>query len=97
MKNEELTVTHRPEGECFEAIVSGQRCVADYRKVGDVVRMTHTFVPASLEGRGIAAALVEAALNWAASENLKVEPLCGYVRAYMKRNGRQGVQVVKPV
>lgn len=81
-----IHVVHRPEGQCFEAIVEGQRCVADYRRDGQVVHMTHTVVPPALEGRGIAAALVEAALRWAQAEGLQVDPACSYVRGYFQRH-----------
>ena len=81
-----VTVTHRPEGQCFEALVEGHRCVADYQRHGGVVRMTHTFVPPALEGRGIAAQLVEAALRWARAEHLKVDPVCSYVAIYLRRH-----------
>lgn len=81
-----VTVTHRPEAQCFEAIVEGQRCVADYRRSGAIVHMTHTLVPPALEGRGIAAALVNAALLWAQAEGLKIDPVCSYVRGYLKRH-----------
>lgn len=81
-----VNVIHRPQAQCFEAEVEGLRCVADYRRHGSVVHMTHTGVPAALEGRGIAAALVEAALSWASSEGLKVDPQCSYVRSYMSRH-----------
>lgn len=81
-----LSVTHRPQGQCFEAIVDGQRCVADYQRQGDVIRMTHTHVPPALEGRGIAGQVVKAALSWAQAEKLKVDPQCSYVAAYMQRH-----------
>lgn len=48
--------------------------------------MTHTFVHPALEGRGIAAQLVEPALAWARAEGLKVDPVCSYVRVYIKRH-----------
>jgi predicted GNAT family acetyltransferase len=81
-----ITVVHRPEAQCFEAIIEGQRCVADYRRNGDIILMTHTVVPPALEGRGIAAALVREALTWAQAEGFKVDPVCSYVRVYMKRH-----------
>jgi predicted GNAT family acetyltransferase len=81
-----VAVIHRPEAQCFEAIVNGQRCVADYHRSGNTVVMTHTLVPPALEGRGIAAALVHEALTWAQAEGLKVEPACSYVRTYLKRH-----------
>lgn len=81
-----LNVAHLPEQNRFEAMVEGQRCVADYRRSGDVIRMTHTLVPPALEGRGIAAQLVETALQWAQTEGLKVDPVCSYVRVYIRRH-----------
>ena len=50
------------------------------------MRMTHTGVPAALEGRGIAAALVKEALTWAQAQGLKVDPICSYVRVYIRRH-----------
>ena len=39
-----------------------------------------------LESENPAAALVRAALDWAAAEGLKVRPSCSYVRVYMQRH-----------
>ena len=52
------------------------------------MHMIHTEVPPALEGRGIAARLVQAALDYAQAEGLKVLPRCSYVRAYMRRHPR---------
>lgn len=82
----DITVHHRPEQHCFEAIVDGQRAVAEYQRQGRVVRMTHTEVPAALEGRGIAGALVLAAFHWIEQEGLQLDPICSYVQAYLARH-----------
>ena len=79
-------IHHNAARHCFECQVDGLRCVADYALDGRVMRMTHTGVPPALEGRGIAAALVAAALAHARAEGLKVDPQCSYVRAYMQRH-----------
>jgi uncharacterized protein len=81
-----LNIAHHPEIGRFETTVDGLRCEADYRLDGSVMRMTHTGVPSQLEGRGIAAALVHTALSWARTEGYKVDPLCSYVRVYIKRH-----------
>jgi predicted GNAT family acetyltransferase len=81
-----IDVVHRPELSRFEASVNGLSCVADYRLVGDTMRMTHTGVPPSLRGRGIAARLVAAALAHARHEGLAIDPLCSYVQRYMQRH-----------
>lgn len=70
----------------FETIVEGLLCVADYRREGTRLVMPHTHVPTVLRGRGIAAALVQTALDWARAEGLQVVPQCAYVATYMRRH-----------
>ncbi|HQR21234.1 MAG TPA: GNAT family N-acetyltransferase [Burkholderiaceae bacterium] len=86
MSESDITVRHNPGSRRFEAIVDGMLCRADYRLQGDTMLMVHTEVPAQLEGRGIASALVRAAFRHAAEQNLKVQPMCSYVRAWVKRH-----------
>lgn len=81
-----LDIRHLPDIGRFEAWVDGLRCEADYVLDGQVMRMTHTGVPPALEGRGIAAALVNAALTWARAQHLQVDPLCSYVAVYLRRH-----------
>ncbi|MED5618679.1 GNAT family N-acetyltransferase [Ideonella sp. BN130291] len=80
------TVTHNAAQSRFEATVDGQLSEAAYRLNGDVMTMTHTSVPPALEGRGIAASLVEKAIAHAREQGLKIEPQCAYVAAYMQRH-----------
>jgi predicted GNAT family acetyltransferase len=80
-----LEIRHNPEARRFEAQVEGELCRADYRLVGGVMHLVHTEVPRRLEGRGLAAQVVQAALDYARGNGLKVVPVCGYVRAYMRR------------
>jgi hypothetical protein len=84
--NELPPVRHNPEASRFEAPVDDQLCVCAYRRSGATLLMTHTEVPPSLQGRGIAAALVRAALDWARAEGRRVRPLCSYVASYMRRH-----------
>jgi len=79
-------VVHNVAASRFEAEVGGHLCVAAYDLDDGVLRMTHTAVPRALEGRGIAAALVSAALAHARSEGFKVAPVCSYVRSYVRRH-----------
>lgn len=84
--NTTFSVNHNPAASRFEATVEGHLCVADYRVSDGVMTMAHTEVAPSLQGRGIAQALVKSALDWARCERLRVEPLCTYVAAYMRRH-----------
>jgi uncharacterized protein len=81
-----VTIEHLPQRGRFQAIVDGHRCVCDYRLVGSVMHMTHTEVAPEVEGQGVAAALVKAALAHAQANGLKINPLCSYVRGYMQRH-----------
>jgi uncharacterized protein len=81
-----VTVIHNAAARRFEAHVQGLLCEAAYEMVGGVMWMTHTGVPRALEGRGIAAQLVSAALAHARAQGLKVHPGCSYVAAYMRRH-----------
>jgi predicted GNAT family acetyltransferase len=86
----DLPITHLPAQGRFEAHVDGLRCELDYVMQGTgasaVMAITHTGVPPALEGRGIAARLVVAALGWAQAEGLKVRPVCSYVQVYVRRH-----------
>ncbi len=81
-----IVVNHRPEAACFEAEVDGLRSECAYRLGDGVVTLFHTEVPRALQGRGVAAALVAAALDWARGQGLKVRPSCSYVAIYMRRH-----------
>jgi hypothetical protein len=79
-------VRHNAAARRIELEVDGALARADYQLAGEVMRIYHTEVPPALEGRGIAGAIVKAALAHARAEGLRVEPACSYVRAYMKRH-----------
>jgi predicted GNAT family acetyltransferase len=81
-----LQVVHNVAAGRFEAKLDGDVARADYRMVGDTMRIVHTEVPPAHEGKGIAAKLVRAALDYARANNLTVVPACSYVRSYMARH-----------
>ena len=81
-----FAIEHLPQRGRFQAIVDGAACIADYRLQNGVMLITHTEVAPRLQGRGIAAALVQAALAHAREHGLKVDPLCSYARTYMQRH-----------
>ena len=86
MNKPTLHITHHPDIGRFACVVDGLMCEADYRPLNGVMHMTHTGVPRALEGRGIAAQLVHAALTWAREQGLKVQPVCSYVAVYIRRH-----------
>jgi len=81
-----VAISHDRAQQRFETTIDGHLCVADYQLADGVMHMTHTVVHPALQGRGIAARLVEAAFAYARAEHLKIDPLCSYVRVYMQRH-----------
>ncbi len=74
----------------FETDVDGYRCELDYTLTPGSKRtamtITHTGVPADVGGRGIAAALMEAAMKTARDEGWTVVPACSYAAAWIQRH-----------
>lgn len=78
-----IPVTHEPSAERFVAVVEGQESVLDYRLSDQTMTITHTGVPPSLRGRGIAADLTRFALDTARERDWKVIPACSYARTFL--------------
>jgi hypothetical protein len=86
-----LEIAHREAEARFEAALDGHRGVLRYARedraggVGVLV-VPSVVVDRAIEGRGVAAALTRAALDWARAEGLRVDPVCPYVDAWMRRH-----------
>lgn len=78
-------IEHASSQKRFQWLEDGQLCVLDYELHDGVMIITHTGVPESVGGRGIAADLARSALETARAQGWKVRPLCSYVAAYMRR------------
>jgi predicted GNAT family acetyltransferase len=70
----------------FEIFVDGYRAFIDYKQHGDKFFLIHTEVPQELEGRGVAAALVEKVFKYLETNNFKMVPYCEYIKVYLKRH-----------
>lgn len=79
-------IAHDAATRRFETTVDGERCTLDYELAGTTMTITHTRVPKPVEGRGIAAALMEAALTHARARGWRVVPKCSYAVAYLGRH-----------
>ena len=79
-------ISHRPERHRFEATLDGAHGRIEYRLGPGRMTIVHTEVDPSLEGRGVAGALVRAALDHARAQGLKVEPQCEYTHSWMDRH-----------
>lgn len=75
--SESLSIHHDVGGHQFETTVDGHRAYLAYMDLGkQTLDIYRTFVPDSLRGRGIAAALTEHALQYADRMGYSVIPSC---------------------
>jgi len=72
----------------FELTVDGQTAFLAYERRGKTLALIHTEVPPSLRGRHLGEALVDAALEAAHTDGLRVVAVCPFARAYLRRRGR---------
>lgn len=80
---------HHDRGNgCFVTEVDGHAARLDYQLDAPAGRLvvTHTGVPEAIGGRGIAAALMTALLEFARREQFKVVPACSYAAVFMQRH-----------
>ncbi|MGH8164521.1 MAG: GNAT family N-acetyltransferase [Rhodanobacteraceae bacterium] len=87
----DFSVKHDPAARGFSVEADGHRGVVDYILRNGVMTITHTGVPSEIGGRGVAAALVQAALETARSKGWKVIPACSYAAVFIKRHPEYAV------
>ena len=80
-----MTPQHEHQNQRF-TLATTPTSVLDYDLSGGRVVFTHTGVPPAYRGQGLAAQLVEAGLQWAREQGLKVVPACSYVHVYIQRH-----------
>jgi hypothetical protein len=81
-----LDIRHNANAQRFEIALDGHVAELTYRIDGYRIIFTHTAVPTTFQGRGIAGALVKAGLEYAQEQKLKVIPICSFVADYLKRH-----------
>jgi predicted GNAT family acetyltransferase len=81
-----MQIEHQQDRQRFAMAVDGHEAELDYHREGDVLVITHTGVPAAIGGRGIAGALVQAAVDFARGAGLRVRPVCSYAESWMDRH-----------
>ena len=70
---------------CIRDRADGHLAYVEYETGDGRIVITHTIVPSEIGGRGIAAALVKAALEYARDHGLQVEPQWSYCPLYTSR------------
>jgi predicted GNAT family acetyltransferase len=79
-------VVDNPGESRFEVHEDGHTGELVYELDGSTLYLIHTGVPEQLEGRGLAAQLVRAAVARARAEHLTIVPWCPYARQWLKKH-----------
>jgi predicted GNAT family acetyltransferase len=80
-----MSVEHDLASRRFTVAATGGTAVLDYAPAGTgLVELYSTYVPPADRGRGIAARLVQAAVEYARAEGLRIIPSCWYVAQWMR-------------
>lgn len=77
---------HNAEEKRYELEVGGEQAVVEYIRDGEVLFLTHTYVPEDLEGRGIGSELVRSVLEDVRERGLRIVPLCPFVAVWINRH-----------
>ncbi|MCU0754025.1 MAG: N-acetyltransferase [Xanthomonadales bacterium] len=79
---------HDSTAHCFRLSLPEGEVRLDYRSLSPGwVDFHHTYTPVTLRGRGLAAQVVAAGLDWAEAEGLRVVASCSYVAAALAQRG----------
>jgi predicted GNAT family acetyltransferase len=82
-----MSVEHDLVSRRFTVAGSGGTAVLAYAPAGSgLVEFYSTFVPPADRGRGVAARLVEAAVQYARAEGLRIIPSCWYVAQWLRHH-----------
>lgn len=85
-----MDLRHDETSRRFTLATAQGEAVLEYTNDGNRVDFTHTFVPSTLRGQGIAEKLVRAGLSWAKERGLGVDASCSYVTAFLQRHPELG-------
>jgi predicted GNAT family acetyltransferase len=82
-----MSVQHDPEAHRFHLPSEQGEARLSYRVVDeDTLDFSSTYVEPGRRGRGLAAEVVRAGLDYARRAGKHVIPSCSYVRAYLQRH-----------
>ncbi len=70
----------------YQLEVDGQLVIADYRRDGNIVQVTHVEAPVSLRGSGAAGQLMLGMVELARQAGDKIYPVCPYAVHWLNRH-----------
>jgi uncharacterized protein len=84
MKYEELPLARTDDR--FELVVEEHTAFIEYEIDDTMLALIHTEVPPELGGKGVGAAIVEKAFEFAKENGYTVVPICPFVQTFLKRH-----------
>jgi uncharacterized protein len=75
-----------PEKQRYELEVDGHTVFANYRREGNVLHILYVESPPVLRGTGAANQLLLDIMTLARTNGEKVNPICGYAAAWLRKN-----------
>ena len=81
-----MNITLNSQKSRFESEHDGQVAVAEFIASPGVLTVTHVIVPPQLRGGGVASTLAAHVVEHARRENLKIEPRCPFMAAYLQKH-----------
>lgn len=82
-----MNIHHDSANNRFVVEIGDSTALLEYSAVDDqTLDYSHTFVPPTLRGQGIASQLTEHALQYALEQQLFVVPSCPFVAAFIQSN-----------
>jgi hypothetical protein len=79
-------VIHNTAEKRFEIALGDDIAMIEYMLHGNNITFTHTEVPPAFEGMGIASKIARVALDYARDNEMRVNPLCPFVKLYIERH-----------
>lgn len=83
-----MNVEHQQGSSRFEVSTPHGTAYLSYERSpdGKALDLQHTIVPEEAQGDGVGNALVQAAIDYARDNRLRVIPTCPFVAAWLKRH-----------
>lgn len=85
-ENQKVKVVHNVDQLRFQVELQGEYATIEYRYYKKNMAFMHTTVPDAFRGKGVAAAMAVAALNFAQAEHRKIMLYCPFVAKYVREH-----------
>jgi predicted GNAT family acetyltransferase len=92
-----MRIVHDQDNHAFKAFDDNDVNMGNiaYSPHGDTLSATHTWTDSRFRGQGVAGKLLDALVEYARENGLKIIPVCSYVVAAFEKNPERYREVMK--